>query len=464
MTDMSYIIKSLSNCIPQEDTLMCTLTPRETLRYTAELRLPEEMPRAAVYDRVEKIMTQLSLLKCADVTIGDVQNRGISGGQRKRVSIAMELLTNPSILFVDEPTSGLDSKTAADVVSIINDLGKQGRTILCIIHQPSYHVFLSFSKLLLLHKGGIAYEGTTGGTEQYFNDLGFHTPNHENPADYYMQVLQEEVPKDDDWVETWVKRSKKPIGGSRYHSLLDMQKVDTHAPQYLTSKYHQFKVLVRRSFYDYVKDPEKFGKIIVFKILVGIIVGLAWINQGRENSQAAIFPVSGAMFMLIFNSTIDTMFLMVMTYPPAKALLLREYNNGTYSLVSWFFAEMFTVVTFQSLFQCCMGIPVYFMIGLAQTTPQILTFFLVLTTLGLIGASLGMILGLIAKDVSEAQQYVMPTLVPLILFSGYVIPWTQIKDVYKPLYHISFFQYALSLLQKNQWEDATFDDCRPVIV
>ncbi len=152
MVDMSYVIKSLSNCIPQEDTLMFTLTPRETLRYTAELRLPEEMPRAAVYDRVEQIMAQLSLLKCADVRIGDVNNRGISGGQRKRVSIAMELITNPSILFVDEPTSGLDSKTAADVVSIINDLGKQGRTVVCIIHQPSYQVFLSFSKLLLLHK------------------------------------------------------------------------------------------------------------------------------------------------------------------------------------------------------------------------------------------------------------------------------------------------------------------------
>ena len=80
MTDMSYIIKSLSNCIPQEDTLMFTLTPREALRYTAELRLPEEMPRAAVNDRVEKVMVQLSLLKCADVKIGDVHNRGISGG------------------------------------------------------------------------------------------------------------------------------------------------------------------------------------------------------------------------------------------------------------------------------------------------------------------------------------------------------------------------------------------------
>ncbi len=111
--------------------------------------------------------------------------------------------------------------------------------------------------------------------------------------------------------------------------------MDTHAPQYLTSKSYQFRTLVRRSFYDYIKDPEKFAKIIIFKTLVGIIVGIAWINQGREKSQAAIFPVSGAMFMLIFNSTIDTMFLMVMTYPPTKALLIREYNNGTYSLISW---------------------------------------------------------------------------------------------------------------------------------
>ena len=103
------------------------------------------------------------------------------------------------------------------------------------------------------------------------------------------------------------------------------------------------------------------------------------------------------------------------------------------------------------------------MIGLAQSVEQCLTFFLVQTTLGLIGATLGMIIGLVCRDVSEAQQVVMPTLVPLILFSGYVIPWGQIRDVYKPLYHLSFFQYALSMLQANEFKNAVFDDCSPIV-
>jgi len=131
--------KSVAKLIPQEDVLLTTFTVRETLYYQSELVLPSSMTRHDKDLRVSDVLKSLSLTECADVFVGSVEKKGISGGQRKRVSIATELLSNPCVLCVDEPTSGLDSKTAEDVVVILKELahGENQRTVICTIHQVS---------------------------------------------------------------------------------------------------------------------------------------------------------------------------------------------------------------------------------------------------------------------------------------------------------------------------------------
>ncbi|CAG8803796.1 8845_t:CDS:2, partial [Gigaspora rosea] len=138
----------------QEDIFFPHLTVRETLTYTSRLRLPREIPISAKLEQVENIIQALNLSKCSNTKIGDIKVRGISGGEKKRVSIANELLTDPSIILLDEPTSGLDSSLALELVQTLKEFAvKQKKTIIMVIHQPSSQVFELFDRLLVMADG-----------------------------------------------------------------------------------------------------------------------------------------------------------------------------------------------------------------------------------------------------------------------------------------------------------------------
>ncbi|PKY40513.1 ABC transporter-like protein, partial [Rhizophagus irregularis] len=126
----------------QDDIFFPHLTVKETLSYTARLRLPREMSRRDKLKQVENTMALLNLTKCANTIIGDHRTRGVSGGERKRANIASELLTDPSVILLDEPTSGLDSSLALELTKILKEFAvKQRKTIIMVIHQPSSQVF-----------------------------------------------------------------------------------------------------------------------------------------------------------------------------------------------------------------------------------------------------------------------------------------------------------------------------------
>ena len=118
----------------------------------------------------------------------DQGQKGISGGQRKRLSLASEVLTNPSIMFCDEPTSGLDSFMAASVVDILRKLARQGRNVICTIHQPSSQIVEMFDKVLLLAEGRTAFLGEVSAANQFLETCGFPCPSHYNPADHWVEV------------------------------------------------------------------------------------------------------------------------------------------------------------------------------------------------------------------------------------------------------------------------------------
>lgn len=143
----------------QEDTLLGTLTVKETITYSAHLRLPENVNKEEVNAIVEETIIEMGLQDCADRLIGNWHLRGISGGEKKRVSIALEILTRPSLLFLDEPTSGLDSASAFFVIQALRNISCDGRTVISSIHQPSSEVFVLFDDLFLLSGGETVYFG-----------------------------------------------------------------------------------------------------------------------------------------------------------------------------------------------------------------------------------------------------------------------------------------------------------------
>ncbi|KZP09735.1 hypothetical protein FIBSPDRAFT_911906 [Athelia psychrophila] len=181
--------KNVSGYVDQEDTLMSTLTVYETVLYSALLRLPREMSFEAKKFRTLETMQELGILGIKDSRIGDSGKRSISGGEKRRVSIACELVTSPSILFLDEPTSGLDAYNAFNVVECLSALARNyNRTVIFTIHQPRSNIVALFDQLVLLARGKLVYSGALSECQEYFAGIGKPCPPGFNIADYLIDL------------------------------------------------------------------------------------------------------------------------------------------------------------------------------------------------------------------------------------------------------------------------------------
>ncbi|KAJ6661738.1 hypothetical protein lerEdw1_013260 [Lerista edwardsae] len=181
--------KCISGYVVQDDVVMGTMTVRENLLFSAALRLPNSISFLEKKERVTQIISELGLNKVADVKVGTELIRGVSGGERKRTNIGMELITEPPVLFLDEPTTGLDASTANAVLLLLKRLSRRGRTIIFSIHQPRYSIFKLFDSLTLLALGKVLYHGQAKEALEYFRSIGYECEPFNNPADFFLDVI-----------------------------------------------------------------------------------------------------------------------------------------------------------------------------------------------------------------------------------------------------------------------------------
>jgi len=163
------------------------MTVRECLEFSAKLKLPGT--EADKIKKVNEIINDLKLNKCQNTYIGGSLIKGVSGGERKRTSIGVELITDPSLIFLDEPTTGLDSYTATQVMAILKNLALSGRTIIQTIHQPNSDIYVMFDKLMLLAQGRVLFYNDASLAVDYFSNIGFQVPELSNPADFFIPIM-----------------------------------------------------------------------------------------------------------------------------------------------------------------------------------------------------------------------------------------------------------------------------------
>jgi ABC-type multidrug transport system ATPase subunit len=176
--------------VAQDDSLQVTSTPREAIKFSAKLRLPRSTTDAQLNKLTERMLTELGLTDCADTIIGGSLIKGISGGQRKRTSVGVELVTKPALVFLDEPTSGLDSFSAVQLCQVLKKVANAGSSVLFTIHQPASEIFNSFDHLILLNRGRVMYQGSTQKVPAVFAECKHPVPPNYNPADWIMNVAQ----------------------------------------------------------------------------------------------------------------------------------------------------------------------------------------------------------------------------------------------------------------------------------
>ncbi|KAL4341072.1 hypothetical protein GQ457_08G000810 [Hibiscus cannabinus] len=183
--------KKIIGFVPQDDIVHGNLTVAENLWFSARCRLAADLPKQEKVLVVERVIESLGLQGVRDSLVGTVEKRGISGGQRKRVNVGLEMVMEPSLLILDEPTSGLDSSSSQLLLRALRREALEGVNICMVVHQPSYTLYRMFDDLILLAKGGLTvYHGPVKKAEEYFSGLGITLPDRANPPDYFIDILE----------------------------------------------------------------------------------------------------------------------------------------------------------------------------------------------------------------------------------------------------------------------------------
>ncbi|KAL2342328.1 hypothetical protein Fmac_003613 [Flemingia macrophylla] len=186
----SYM-KMVSSYVMQDDQLFPMLTVFETFMFAAEVRLPPSISRSEKKKRVYELLDQLGLQSATHTYIGDEGRRGVSGGERRRVSIGIDIIHKPPLLFLDEPTSGLDSTSAYSVVEKVKDIARGGSIVLMTIHQPSFRIQMLLDKITVLARGRLIYMGSPDAVQAHMSAFGRPVPDGENSIEYLLDVISE---------------------------------------------------------------------------------------------------------------------------------------------------------------------------------------------------------------------------------------------------------------------------------
>eukprot|EP00980_Cylindrotheca_fusiformis_P027771 scaffold22559_cov111-Cylindrotheca_fusiformis.AAC.10 len=268
--------------VAQDDSLQVTATPRESIYFSAKLRLPRGTEESTLIKLTNKMLKELGLEKCADTYVGGALLKGISGGERKRTSIGVELVVKPSMVFLDEPTSGLDSYSAMQVCRVLQKVARAGSSVLFTIHQPASKIFYEFDQLILMNKGRVMYQGAVDDIADYFEVRGHPLPPRYNPADWIMDVAQsvpiDELnqlgffPKDERDLpdpDTEIFVGGKDESGHKHGD--ELEGVQMKSATLLT----QMNLLYSREMRNIARDKgsiiARFGLTVFLSVLVGII-------------------------------------------------------------------------------------------------------------------------------------------------------------------------------------------------
>eukprot|EP00968_Pinguiococcus_pyrenoidosus_P024364 scaffold4614_cov247-Pinguiococcus_pyrenoidosus.AAC.8 len=352
--------RALIAYVMQDDsTLLPTVTPREAFSFSAALRTPhvEAEERAEL---VETLLEELGLSHVGDTFVGGPLVTGLSGGQRKRTSIGVELITRPEMIFLDEPTSGLDSFSAKNVVALLSEVANSGATIACTIHQPSSQVFGNFDILILLRKGRVVYEGPREGIEAYLTDAGHPVPELHNPADFMFSVMaqlgDEGMKKKDLYMAPPADLAgKKSAKGRKLPQTLDKGSA-------LVRFVRESKLLISRDFRFMIRYPENLYGRFGTSLFLSIIYGLIFLDAGDQNDeidsnfQAHFGSIVFITLSVMFSSSLAT----ALELPIQRPIFLREVSVDAYMPTSYFFAKVpieLTISFAQVLMESAIVIP-----------------------------------------------------------------------------------------------------------
>lgn len=451
-------LKDAVGYVQQFDTLVGELTVREMLMYTAELRLPAATTRAARTARVDEVIDKLALGSCAATVIGNPLKRGISGGQAKRVNIALALISRPSVIFLDEPTSGLDSAMANEVASCLKALAAEGRTIVCTIHSPTAKAFAMFDSLMMLSSGRLIYGGPL-----------------ESAAPHFEKALALKRPVDSsafslpEWLVD-VTTAGKPAeelalayDSSAVAKTHDAERLAIAPPSSLLTNEgegakpgagRQLLTLLRYRMLTHYKSPEFLGPRIGDKVMFGLLILSLYWKIGEKNDAQSIASTSA---LLYFISALcgygAAAFVPSLTLD--RPLFYRELADGFYRPLVYYASKFVEEAVLATLTSLLFSVTIFWGCGLQGSFWVFAVCYYLTTMTGIVLAYL--IAALVPT--MDAANALLPTYVTCCMyFGGLFLLFDRIPGPWVWFSWTSFLRYSWGAQMLNNYQGQTIGE------
>ncbi|KAK7333872.1 hypothetical protein VNO80_30652 [Phaseolus coccineus] len=453
MTNPAHLRK-ICGFVAQEDNLLPMLTVRETLLFSAKFRLKEMTPKDREL-RVESLLQELGLLHVAHSFVGDEENRGISGGERKRVSIGVDMIHNPPILLLDEPTSGLDSTSALQVIELLSSIVKaKQRIVVLSIHQPSYRILQYVSKFLILSHGSVVHNGSLEQLEETIRKLGFQIPTQLNALEFSMEVIRR-LEDSGSIYETSIIEEKEPFphlmwpeeencGVQIFQSQCTKESFSSLCYAYLI----EILFLCSRFWKIIYRTKQLFLARTLQALVGGFGLGSVYIKITRDEGGVAerlgLFAFS---LSFLLSSTVEALPI----YLQERSVLMKEASRGAYRISSYMIANTFVFLPFLFVVSTLFAVPVYWLVGLNPSLSAFTFFTFVVWLIVLMASSLVLFLSAVSPDFISGNSLICTVLGAFFLFSGYFIPKESIPKYWLFMYYVSLYRYPLDALLTNEY-------------
>jgi ABC-type multidrug transport system ATPase subunit len=451
--------------VAQDDSLSFTATPREAIRFSAKLRLPRITTDDEIEELADKMLKELGLKDCADTMIGGNLIKGISGGERKRTSVGVELVTKPSLVFLDEPTSGLDSFSAMQVIRVLKKIAHAGCSVLFTIHQPSSDVFNSFDRLILLNKGMVMYQGPVDDVPDYFAQHNHPMPKNYNPADWIMEVAQQ-YSQDQLLQEGFFSKDERNLSPAiipKDSELLDSLGVSRHEDISDDEWKHvgfgtEARLLFKREIIHNSRNKKGVGARFALTTFMAFLVGNIFFGVGNVDSFYDVSKFNshfGAMVMILMMSMFGTAMPTLLSFPEERPVFLREYSTNHYSVIAYFMSRlaMEALITFLQVF--VLLIIAYFMVDLQA---GFFRFLAIEYALAMSSTAVAVLLGCAVEDPTMATEFLPLLFVPQLLFAGFFVRTDLIPPWLRWAQYLCALTYGVRLALLAEFGDCANDE------
>ncbi|OVA09975.1 ABC transporter-like [Macleaya cordata] len=473
----SRLLKVISAYVMQDDLLFPMLTVEETLMFSAEFRLPRSLSKSKKKARVQALIDQLGLRNAAKTVIGDEGHRGVSGGERRRVSIGIDIIHDPIILFLDEPTSGLDSTSAFMVVKVLQRIAQSGSIVIMSVHQPSYRILGLLDRLIFLSRGQTVYSGSPTNLPLFFSEFGHPIPENENRTEFALDLIRELegspggtkslVEFNKTWQNMKYPRNsesdrlglslKDAISASISRGKLVSGATNDASPTSTVSTFAnpfwiEILVLSKRSFKNSTRMPELFGMRLGAVLVTGFI--LATMFWQLDNSPRGVQERLG-FFAFAMSTTFYTCADALPVFLQERYIFMRETAYNAYRRSSYVLSHSIVAIPALVFLSIAFAATTFWAVGLAGGLSGFFFYFGTVLAAFWAGSSFVTFLSGILSHVMLGYTVVVALLAYFLLFSGFFINRDRIPPYWIWFHYMSLVKYPFEGVLQNEFDDPT---------